>query len=129
MPSSGLSGPFALTESNILTHIPPRLIGTYALGMTDKRSNTFLVDYVGRSDNDVAARLLGWVGIYKEFKFDYFLSAEAAFEKECHLYHDFNPPDNQLHPARPRNSKARCPHCLTEAPTFCDVLREGLHIS
>lgn len=34
-----------------------------------------------------------------------------AFEKECHLYHDFNPPDNTVHPARPAGTQYLCPRC------------------
>lgn len=111
VPSSGLTGPYALTGPNILTHVSPGMIGAYVLGKSDKSSNIFLIAYAGRSDTDVATRLQNWVGSYDEFKFVYFHSAQVAFEKECHLYHDFNPPDNKVHPARPSNSNAKCPRC------------------
>jgi len=121
MPSSGLSGPFDLTESNILTYVPPRRIGTYMLGMIDRRSKTFLVAYTGRSDTDLAARLRGWVGLYSQFKFGLSRYAEDAFDKECRLYHDFAPPDTKLHPASPRGSNAQCPICSIRVPAFANI--------
>ncbi len=45
------------------------------------------------------------------FKFGYFPSAEAAFERECELYHDFKPAGNRLHPDRPSRSSLECPRC------------------
>jgi hypothetical protein len=72
----------------------------------------FNVFYVGRSDTDVAGRLkqhaAEW---YPQFFYEYYPSSKAAFEKECNLYHDFNPPDNKAHPARPQNSNWKCPRC------------------
>ena len=60
---------------------------------------------------DVAARLMDHVGDYKRFKFEYYGSAKAAFEKECRLYHDFDPPDNDVHPARSAGKDWKCPVC------------------
>src|SRR5947209_8383324 len=37
-----------------------------------------------------------------------FTSSLAAFEKECWLYHTFNPADNGIHPARPQGSNSLC---------------------
>lgn len=86
--------------------------GAYALGRLNN-DNVFEISYVGRSDSDIAARLQNWVGSYHHFKFDYFGTAAAAFAKECQLYHDFNPPDNKVHPATPVNSNVKCPVCRT----------------
>jgi hypothetical protein len=38
---------------------------------------------------------------------------KAAFEKECHLFHDFGETslDNKIHPARPSGSNWKCPRC------------------
>src|SRR5580698_2657527 len=100
MASSGLGGPHSLTSTGIANSVLRKSAGTYALGKTI--NGTFKIHYVGRSDDDVACRLqqhtTKW---YPEFKFGYSGSAQAAFEKECQLYHDFNPPDNDVHPARP----------------------------
>jgi hypothetical protein len=51
------------------------------------------------------------VGKYKRFKYGYASSAKAAFEKECKLYHDFEPRDNEVHPARPAGTNWECPRC------------------
>jgi len=88
--------------------------GVYVL---DKSSTApFHVDYVGRSDDDLNARLKTHVGsVYKYFKFDYATSPKNAFEKECELYHDFGGPqgklDNKVHPDRPAGSGWKCPKC------------------
>ena len=109
MASSGLRGPFSLSGPSILSSVTNYGPGAYALGRTE--GNTFLISYVGRSDTDVATRLQNWVGTYNEFKFDYFPSAQAAFEKECNLYHDFSPPDNTIHPAKPEGGYRLCLRC------------------
>ena len=110
MPTSGLNGPYALTAAGVLTAVSSYSPGAYALGRSD--GNTFYISYVGRSDTDVAARLQQHVSTpHPEFKFGYFSSAKAAFEKECHLYHDFSPEENKVHPARPRDANWKCPAC------------------
>lgn len=109
MATSGLNGPYALTDETIDKTIANGSAGAYALGHSD--GGTFYISYVGRSDTDVNDRLHNWVGKYNQFKFGYFGSAKAAFEKECGLYHNFTPPDNKVHPARPHNSNWSCPHC------------------
>ncbi len=86
--------------------------GNYALGYLNKE-NTFIVQYVGRSDSDVRGRLLQHIDEgYEAFKFSYATSPKAAFEKECKNYHDFNPSNNKIHPDRPSDSKSwKCPRC------------------
>jgi len=114
MPSSGLKGPYPLTKEEIdhvVTRISP---GAYALG--EVRNRIFYISYVGRSDDDINSRLKDWVGKkYKSFKFDYFSSPKAAFEKECKLWHDFGGPrgslDNKKHPDRPERTNWKCPVC------------------
>jgi hypothetical protein len=109
MASSGLNGPYTLTAANIdavVTKISP---GAYALGYSE--GDTFYIHRVGRSDNDLNKRLKDYVGDYNQFKYDYFPSAKAAFEKECNLYHDFKPKDNVNHPDRPNGSNWSCPRC------------------
>lgn len=111
MASSGLKGPFALTDEGINSAVTKTSAGAYALGRL--KDDTFYIDYVGRSDGDVNKRLHDHVGNYPRFKFDYFGSAKAAFEKECNLWHDFSPSDNKVHPARPSGSNWSCPRCRT----------------
>jgi hypothetical protein len=109
MPTSGLNGPYPLTDDDINKNVTRTSPGAYALGYS--ANGSFYIDYVGRSDGDVNKRLHDHVGKYRQFKFDYFGSAKAAFQKECHLYHDFTPKDNKAHPARPTNSGWSCPVC------------------
>jgi len=44
------------------------------------------------------------------FKASYAGSVKEAYEKEGKNYHDFNPPQNQIHPAK-TNSNTQCPVC------------------
>lgn len=111
MPSSGLNGPFSLTSDGVAGAVTRISAGAYVLGRILANGN-FQIDYAGRSDGDVAGRLQQHVPErYTHFKFGYFASAKAAFEKECRLYHDFDPPDNKVHPARPQGSDWKCPVC------------------
>jgi len=113
MPNTGLNGPYALDAVTIDRVVTWKSSGAYALGRSDV--DTFYVSYVGRSDVDVAGRLRQHVGKYAQFKFDYFASPKAAFDKECNLYHDFGGPqgvlDNDVHPARPDATNWQCPRC------------------
>ena len=110
MATTGLSGPYNLTTDGVSAAVRQKSPGAYALGAT--KDDSFAVHYVGRSDTDVAGRLQQHVSEwYPLFKCGYLASPKAAFEKECHLYHDFNPPDNKVHPARPSNSNWSCPVC------------------
>ena len=109
MATSGLRGPFPLTRDSVNQNVTRTSPGAYALGRT--RERTFYIDYVGRSDSDVNDRLRNHVGKYAEFKYEYYGSAKAAFEKECNLFHDFSPPDNDVHPARPQGSSWKCSRC------------------
>lgn len=110
MANSGLSGPYGLTINGVAAAVKQNSAGAYMLGKTE--NGAFAVHYVGRSDTDVAGRLQQHVSEwYPEFKFGYLPSANAAFEKECNLYHDFDPPDNKVHPARPSNANWSCPVC------------------
>ena len=71
-----------------------------------------VISYVGRSDDDLAARLQQHVALpYLHFKYGFLPSAAAAFNKECELYHDFDPPGNKVHPAKPKNSLLACLRC------------------
>lgn len=107
MPSSGLNGPYALTTEKIDEVVTKKSPGAYALGYS--KEGTFYIDRVGRSDKDVNDRLKDYADEYKQFKYGYYSSAKAAFEKECQLYHDFKPKDNTIHPDRPEGTDYDCP--------------------
>jgi hypothetical protein len=113
MPNTGLYGPCRLTETTIDQHFTKTGPGTYVLGHTNDR-NVFVVEYVGRSDDDLNHRLKDWVGDYYHFKASYFEAARDAFDKECEIYHNFGESrvlDNDIHPARPSGTSWRCPVC------------------
>lgn len=115
MATLNMNGTFDLVSSQIEKNITKKSAGNYALGRLE--DSTFIVLYVGRSDTDLKNRLLSWVGEnvrYKKFKYSYADSQKAAFEKECHNYHDFGGKaklDNETHPDRPENSRWKCPIC------------------
>lgn len=109
-----MQGSYALTRDKIDEIVTRTSAGNYALGYVNE-SNIFIVQYVGRADYDLAARLKQHVGEkYKSFKYSYATSPKAAFEKECSNYHDFGESkslDNKIHPDRPANSGWKCPCC------------------
>ena len=105
MASLGMEGSFDLSVVEIGRRITKTQAGNYALGKMDGAK--FIVQYVGRSDSDVATRLKQHVGKYPKFKFSYATSPKAAFEKECNNFHDFGAEkslDNKIHPGRPADS-------------------------
>src|SRR5690242_4574521 len=102
MANSGLHGPHTLTSVGVSNNVKGIGPGAYALGATNEK-NEFVIAYVGRSDDDLAGRLQQHVTEpYLQFKYGFLPSTDEAFYKECRLYHDFSPPDNKVHPARPR---------------------------
>ncbi|MBA7669158.1 hypothetical protein ES703_77286 [subsurface metagenome] len=113
MPRLNMNGPYRLTVEKIDEVVTRESPGNYALGRVDK--NSFIVSYVGRSDDDLNGRLKYWVGKkYKHFKFSYATSRKAAFEKECKNFHDFGELeklDNEHHPDRPDGTDWQCPVC------------------
>lgn len=109
----GLSSAFSLTSTGVAENVTRRSPGAYVLGKLGA-DGVFYIDYAGRSDDDVAGRLMEHVSeAPPQFCFAYYSSAEAAYLKECQLYHDFNPPKNKVHPAKPRGSNRSCPVCWT----------------
>ena len=113
--TTGLDGPFELTSRGVNNAVTEISAGTYALGHMKSNGRTFVVEYIGRSDEDLNGRLQTWVGEgtdYTHFKAKYHSSALAAYEKECDLYHDWGTGgDNEIHPARPEGYRGSCHRC------------------
>ena len=114
MASLGMEGSYTFSSSEIdkiVTKISP---GNYALGYVNDK-NTYIVQYVGRSDSDVNKELKAKLNSkYKKFKYSYATSPKVAFEKECRNYHDFGGNkdlDNEIHPGRPYGTNWSCPVC------------------
>ncbi len=111
MPKTGFGSAIGLTDDDIDSSVKKISPGSYALGRL-KTDGTFIVKYVGRSDNNLNERLHDWVGEYDYFKAGYYPTAKQAYEKECTLYHDFGEDrllDNKVHPACPKNTNWKCP--------------------
>jgi hypothetical protein len=116
MATLNMDGPYSLDEKTIDKVVTKKSAGNYALGKPDSSNNKFIVKYVGRADDDLNARLKQWANksTYAQFKFSYASTGKAAFEKECHNYHDFGESkklDNKIHPDRPKDKNYECPVC------------------
>jgi hypothetical protein len=112
MPQTELEGPYSLNSETIDSVVAKTSPGVYVLGYVGI-GGFFIPKHVGRSDDSISDRLKDCVGgKYSKFKFDYYDSPEAAFAKECCLYHDWKEQlDNDQHPDRPENTRCRCPEC------------------
>lgn len=120
MPNTGLPiGPLPLRPEFVQLHAR-KFAGAYALSRED-HPDTFIVNYVGRSDDDLLGRLLTHVrvGKYTHFKCGHAENAHKAFEWECRMFHDFGETrllDNEIHPDRPAGVSAllylKCPSCV-----------------
>jgi hypothetical protein len=111
MDLTDLRGPFPLLPAAINNAVTRARPGVYALGKVGPDQQAFEVRYVGRDDQDVMARIKTHVAEwYPHFLYQH-LAPQLAFERECELYHDFNPPDNPTHPVRAPNTDWVCPRC------------------
>jgi len=110
MAQNGLLGPFALSDGVIDQEVSAGRPGAYVLEDSADLIN-FCGVYVGRSDTNVNNQLHVHVGSYKRFRYQPCSSAQEAFEKECDLYHDFEPRDNPIHPQRPAGANWKCSRC------------------
>lgn len=109
MPSTGLPGSWLLEDDEIDRVVTKKSPGNYALGRLDGK--VFRIAYVGRSDEDLNARLHSHVGAHPYFKALYASSPQTAFIRECENYHDFTPIGNAIHPDRPAGTNWSCPRC------------------
>lgn len=113
MASLDMNGSYELTRAKVNEIVTRTSPGNYALGY--KIDKVFYVQYVGRSDTDVAERIKQHIGEgYERFMYSYASSAKAAFEKECINYHDFGGSQslhNKIHPDRPAGTNWKCPLC------------------
>lgn len=110
MVNTGLSGPYRLTFDAIDAAVAEALPGVFALGYADT-SGRFCVNHIGRADGDIKLRLRDFIGSDSLFKYGYLPSAQAAFLRECELFHDIRPPRTLVHPGRPKGTSWECPRC------------------
>ena len=110
MTKTGLQGPYPLSFDAIDAAVRSKSAGVYALGHADAQGR-FCINHVGRSDSDLRSRLLDCIGSERLFKYGYLPSSQAAFRKECELFHDVQPPRLLVHPGRPKGTTWECPRC------------------
>ena len=101
-----MPGPYDL--ESVRDRVEATSMGVYMLG---RYSDS--IHYVGRSDTNLQSEILH-AGYYRErrylhFWFEYSTSPMRAYKRECELWHDYGPPDNTNHPAKPWGSNWRCP--------------------
>ncbi len=108
-----MSGPFKFDSKTIEEKVQEGKIGNYALGTANHDGTMKNVAYIGRSDNNLKAELLARLKTHKHpnFKVSYASSPKEAYTKECQNYHDFDPPQNNIHPYAPVNSNLKCHIC------------------
>lgn len=113
MPNTGMNPEYSLNALTV-SLVVPHSIGAYVLGYKTPEG-FFAVQYVGRSDTDLNARLSQHIGEgYPLFKFQQLSTVDDAFCKECNLYHDFGENislKNKEHPDRPEGTEYQCPRC------------------
>lgn len=106
------NGPWPFTEDNIKKHITKTSPGNYRLGSLNVKKKNLTVEYVGRSDVDVADRIADHLDEgYTHFRYLYASSAKDAFEQECYDYHRFQCSANKYHPDKPDGTNYKCPVC------------------
>jgi len=105
-----LVDPMSLTEENIVASVPQRSPGVYVLGVLNA-GQVMSVSYVGRSDDNLAAKLRRHIGNYPAFAFSVRATPAEAYALECTLYHQLQPSRNSTHPRRPANEASPCPVC------------------
>ena len=111
-----MQGPYELNDDTVQEQVESEQPGNYALGYLNEE-DSFILCYVGRSDDDLRQKLLNWVGgiaRYTHFEYSVAESSEQAFIKECHNYHDYGGSDNLYnsnHPYRKDKTDWTCPRC------------------
>lgn len=129
MRSLDMDGPYPLTRQEIERLVARPGPGNFALGRITK-DKRFVVRFVGRDDGDLRralleclrqeprpgflARTMGAEEGNNAFKFSYAQSADAAYQKHCRNYHNFNTQGklhNKRHPQPPPGVPVKCPVC------------------
>ena len=110
MSKTGLAGPYRLTFEGVECAVTRRSAGVFALGHAAP-DGRFHVHHVGRSDQDLRVRLRDQIGSASQFKYEYHPTSRAAFERECELFHELQPPGTRIHPDRAAGTTWECPRC------------------
>ncbi|MFO7867186.1 MAG: hypothetical protein R6V02_10320 [Candidatus Aminicenantes bacterium] len=107
-----LDRPYKLENASIEKHLTKTGPGVFTLGTMSERAE-YLVAYTGIAKKDLKKELKNLVGKSRRplFTFEYTSSLKEAFEKQCCIYHHFDPPDNKQHPKSPEGTDWTCPTC------------------
>ena len=105
----GLKGPFILSLVEIDRTVRRASPGVFVLGTFETALSRPSI--VGRSDTDLAKRLITYTGFDTHFGFSLCASAEIAFLAECELFHDLEPAFSLIHPEVPDGHELHCPRC------------------
>ena len=104
-----LNGPHLLNAQVIGRTVTRKSAGVYVVNsVTGGAASPRLV---GRADDDLAAGLKEYIGLYASFAFVYASSPASAYELECQIYHALRPLESTRHPAKPAGIEASCPLC------------------
>ena len=114
MPGPSLSlptlvGPYALSQHLVDDTVRGKVAGVFALSA--KEGGAVNLRRIGRADDDLAAALREFIGLYSHFSCAAADSAESAYAMECRLHHAWTLPENPSHPTRPSESAEGCPVC------------------
>lgn len=95
-------GPFPLTQEDISSRVPEGTKGVYLL-ITEYEGDPY-VRMVGRSDTNLTAALLAWVGSYSHYAFQATEDDVGAYLAECNAFHEYGglaELANAIHPEAP----------------------------
>ena len=115
----GMQGPYDMEVANIRKVVGECKCGNYRLTRVDGKCNFFRVDYIGRSDSQLAERICDHVKEgYTRFVFCPKDSPAASYRQECSDYHYFGgilgvlDNDKDLgHPHSPEGLGLKCHIC------------------
>jgi hypothetical protein len=112
-----MEGPFQLAESVIDTVVTRTAPAVFLIRRIEETPD--YAHYRGRigraASGNLKQELKLWLDSdYRVFCFDYADSPDAAFERQCRLWHELGGPDGKLinegHP-EPDDESSRCPVC------------------
>ncbi len=104
-----MKGSFLLQEKVVELYVPSSIrCGVYKIIDAQQR-----VLYIGRSDTNLQKRIKDHIREkfdYHSFYYEEASSEKDAYEKECILWHQYQPRDNKIHPDHPDFSPHwKCP--------------------
>ena len=104
-----MKGSYLLVDSVVDIFVP--FLMYYGVYVITNSQGTVL--YVGRSDTNLQRRIKDHIREkteYNKFYYEEATSKREAYEKECYLWHKYQPRDNDIHLDRPDDMRyLKCP--------------------